>query len=339
MKGKLTRDQVLLFGGLALLVAMAGGLGWYGLGELTAGLERAQALVDRKGSGDLASVLNRPGGLGAARKDTEEMLKFSQDLGKREEAVIGPWYRGWEEASGQGADWSKDPGPWKDKLVRDNDEVLKKCSQAKDASTVTLGENFYLGLEEFKQKSPSNEQVPRLARQLSVAKKLVDLLILAKTVREGYATPCVLLGLEVPSGSEAPNPEAGKSSKGAEDKNAEFIRERYRLRISCSPEVLYEYVRLLSQDDWLFVITNLSLANEREIFPKRGEIAKLFQVETPANPMPQDREAPRGGEKETGKAKLLLVLSGKERVNVNLEVDFIGWKNFAFAEKIQGGKK
>jgi len=339
MKGKLGRDQIFLFGGSALLLVLAGVLGWYGLGELAAVLGHAQELVDRKGSGDLALVLNRPGGVSAARKDTEEMLKFSQDLAKKEEAVIAPWYRGWEEASGQGAEWSKDPGQWKDKLVRDNDEVLKKCGQAKDASTVTLGENFYLGMEEFKQKSPTNEQVPGLARQLSVAKKLVDLLILAKKVREGYATPCVLVGLEVPSGVEGLNPEGGRSNKGTEDKNAEYIRERYRIRISCSPEVLYEYVQLLSRDEWLFIITNLGLANERETFPKRGEIAKLFQVEPPANAPPQDREVPRGGEKDAGKAKLLLVLSGKERVNVNLDVDFVGWKRFAPAEKAQGEKK
>lgn len=339
MKMNLSREQAIFLGVGAFLFLGALGLAWFALGGLSEELSRAQQITDRKGSGDLAAILNRAGGISAARKDIQEITKLSQELEKHEEMMIGPWRKGWEEASGVGMDWSKDPGKWKDRLVMDNDEILKNCGRKGDLSSVTLGDNFYLGFEEFKQKSPTAEQVPALARQLSVAKKLVDLLLAAKKTREGYATPCVLLGLEVPVGGGAPNPETAKTSKRVDDKSAEMVRERYRLRLACSPEVLFEFVQLLNQDPWLFIITNLRLTNEKEIFPKRGEIAKLFEAESADVSGAQDQDASRGSGKASGKAKLLLVLSGKERVEVNLDLDYVGWKGPSLSAKSPELKK
>jgi hypothetical protein len=336
---KLSRQQILLLGAPAGLLLVALVFGWFGLSGLGSVLEQAQALSDKKGSGDLSALLGRPGGISAARKDTAEIAKLSQDLGTLEETCTGPWAKSWEQASGVGMDWSKDPGKWKDKLVADNDEILKKCGRSGDASSVTLGENFYLGLEEFKQKSPSMDQVPALARELSVAKKLVDLLLLAKKTPEGYATPCVFVALEGPHAGSASGTDVEKVKKTSDLKSTEIQRERYRLKLVCSPEVLYEYVRLLKQDAFLFIITNLSLANEKESFLKRGEIAKLFQPEPPAQGGPSEAESPRGGGKETEKAKLLLVLSGKEWLEVNLEIDYVGWKRASAQEKKQEAKK
>ena len=335
----LSRQQITLLGALAALILVAVVFAWFGLNGLGSELERAQALSERKVSGDLSALLSRPGGISAARKDTAEIAKLNQDLGTIEESVIGPWRKGWEQASGLGMDWSRDPGKWKDKLVTDNDEILKKSGRAGDLSSVTLGENFYLGLEEFKQKSPSLEQVPALARELSVAKKLADLLFLAKKTREGYATPCVLVAMEVPLSGNLPAADAEKNKKGSESKNMEIHRERYLLKLVCSPEVLYEYMQLLKQDPWLFIVTNLSLTNEKETFPKRAEIAKLFQTESPAPELPAEQESARGRGKESGKAKLLLVLSGKERLEVNLEIDYVGWKGLSSPEKKQEAKK
>lgn len=339
MMKNLSRQQLILLGAVIGLVFVSLGFGWFGLSGLGSELEQAQALSERKGGGDLSAILSRPGGISAARKDTAEIAKLNQDLATLEESSIGIWRKGWEEASGVGMDWSKDPSKWKDKLVADNDEILKKSGRPGDLSAVTLGDNFYLGLEEFKQKSPSVEQVPALARQLSVAKRLVDLLFVAKKTKEGYATPCVLVALEVPLGSEMAGPEGGKVNKGVEGKYTEIQRERYRLKLVCSPEVLYEYVQRLHQDPWLFIISNISLANEKEAFPKRGEIAKLFQTEAINPEGTAGQEAPRGSGKESEKAKLLLVLSGKERLEVSFEVDYVGWKRPATVENRQEAKK
>jgi len=339
MKAKLSRDQAIVLGALVLLLVTAGALGWFGLGGLGEQLEQAQALTDQKGSSEISAILGRSGGIAAAKKDIDEIAKISQSLGKLEEAVIDPWHKGWEEASGVGMDWSTDPGKWKDKLVSDNDEIMKRCGRPGDLSGVVLGENFYLGMGDFKQRSPSVEQVPALARQLSVAKKLVELLIAAKKGPEGYATSCVLSELEVPLIREGGNPEPGKSTKNLEEKSMEYLRETYRLRMACSPEVLYHFVRLLNQDNWLFIINQLSLVNERDAFPKRGEIAKLFQNQSTPSAESPGQNLPREAEKEPGKAKLLLVISGKERVDVSLEIDYVGWKSVVATGKPQERKK
>lgn len=325
MKPQLRREEWIALGAGVVLVLGAGLLGWWGLGGLAEGMERAQDLLQRKGNADLTAILNNAGGIVAAKKDANEIGKLGLELGQLEEKIAGPWRRGLEEASGQGLDWSKDPGRWKDKLVSDTDDIFKKCGRSGELNSVTVGEKFYLGLEEYKQKSPIAEQVPTLARHLSVAKKLVDLLVLAKKTPEGYVTPCVLLELEVPPINDAGNPDAKKANKELEDKKGSLLREQYRLKMSCSPEVLYEYVNLLCQDPWLFIITNLSLVNERESFPRRGEIAKLFEVDPATTPLNTSEEVPRGKVNETDQSKLLLVLSGKEKVEVDLDVDYIGW--------------
>ena len=119
----------------------------------------------------------------------------------------------------------------------------------------------------------------------------------------------------------------------------EYLRETYRLRMACSPEVLYHFVRLLNQDNWLFIINQLSLVNERDAFPKRGEIAKLFQNQSTPSAESPGQNLPREAEKEPGKAKLLLVISGKERVDVSLEIDYVGWKSVVATGKPQERKK
>lgn len=333
-----SREQGIPLGVAAIIFVGAGVGGWFGVSGLMEKLEQAHDVEQRKGSGEVSPLMARPGGIAAARKETEEMAQLARELAKQDEALIDPWRKGWEEATGAGADWSKDAGKWKDKLVNDNDEVLKKCGPPGDRTAVSLGDNFYLGLEEYKQKSPSGDQVPTLARELSVAKRLVDLLISAKKTREGYATPCVLQELVVPWTGEGA-PEEVPVKKAPAEKNMETLRERYRLRISCSPEVLYEYVRLLQQDRWLFIIHDLRVTNEREMFPKRKEIGKLFETEPPPVGGSPEQGATRVRGQNTAVQKLLLVLSGKERLEVNLDIDYIGWKPLPVAEKSSEARK
>lgn len=339
MNVKLDRAQGILLVTVLFLLLVGGGLGWEGLGRMSEQLASARQLAERRANGDLSIILSRPSGINIARKETDDLIKLCRELEKTEEAVIGPWRKGWEEASGEGMDWSKDPNKWKDKLVQDNDEILKKCGVAGDLSKVILGEDFYLGLQEYRQKSPGAEQVPALARQLSVSKKLVDILIEAKKTREGYATPCVLVGIEVPMVVEISGREPEKPKNRPEEKSGETLRERYRMKIACSPEVLYEFIRILNQDPWLFILVNMSLTNPVDSFPKRGEVAKLF--ETAPTPAAEDQKLGyiRGSTNESSKPKLLLVLSGKEKVDVNLEIDYVGWRSLAPMGKKEEAKK
>ena len=326
----------LLVAGLVLLL-VAGGVGWMGISGLMEVLDRAQELGERKGRNEIASILSRAGGIGAAKKEADDTAKLGLELARELEGTITPWRQAWLEASGDGKEWAKDPNKWKDKLVHDNDEILKQVGRVGNVNRVALGPSFYLGLEDFKQRSPTADQVPELARRLSVSKRLVELLIQAKKVSEGYATPCLLLNLEIPSLVEDGNQEGGKSPAKMGEKNPEIFRERYRIKAECSPEVLYEYVRLLRENDWLFIVSDLHLANAKEGFPKRGEIAKLF--EKPPLQEGESKGPTRGSGEKSGSDKLLLVLSGKEQIQVRLDIDFVGWKPAPSSAKAASAKK
>ena len=341
MKDKLSRPQMIALGvgGGALLLGV--GLGYLGLGALGETQAQAQSLADRKLKPEVAAVLARPGGAGAARKEAVELGKITEDLGKEEEKVVGSWREGLVKASGEGQDWSTDPNKWKDKLILVHDELRKKAGKKGDNSKVILVDEFYLGLQEYKQKSPTAAQVPSLALQMSVAEKLVEILMEAKGAsKEAYPTQCILQGLEGPvMREEEAKPQGGKPKAGGADGGG-VVRESYRLQIECSPEVLYRFLGRLSQDPWLFMVMDLSLENEQKEFLKRSEVAKKFVGEK--SPSVAERasapEGARGSENPQSGMPLLLVLAGKERLRVVMKIDFVGWKIPAAGKGLTPGK-
>jgi hypothetical protein len=78
-------------------------------------------------------------------------------------------------------------------------------------------------------------------------------------------------------------------------------------------------VQGLTRDSWLFIITDLSVTNEKQTFPLRSEIAKKFAVS----------EAAPGSSvtAEKKEKKLLEILAGEESLVATMEVDFVAWKN------------
>ena len=321
MKGKLTKPQMVALGAGVGVLLLGLVLGFFGLKALEETQTLAQSLADRKLKPEVAAVLARPGGAGAARKEAVELGKITEDLGKEEEKVVGSWREGLVKASGEGQDWSTDPNKWKDKLIAAYDQLRKKAGKKGDNSRIILVDDFYLGLQEYKQKSPTAAQIPSLALHLSVAEKLVEILMEAKgAAKEAYPTQCILQGLEGPAvkEGEVAKPEAGKAKPGGVDGGG-LVRESYRLQMECSPEVFYGFVGRLSQDPWLFVVMDLSLENEQKEFLKRSEVAKKFEV-TKTDPAVEDSANPKSA------TPLLLVLAGKERLRVVMKIDFMGWK-------------
>jgi hypothetical protein len=329
MKGKLTKLQMIALGaGIgALLLGLV--LGFFGLGALGESQTQAQSLADRKLKPEVAAVLVRPGGAGAARKEAVELNKITEDLGKEEEKVVGSWREGLVKASGEGQTWATDPNQWKDRLIAVNDQLRKKSGKKGDNSKVIFADDFYLGLQEYKQKSPPASQIPSLALHLSVTEKLVEILMEAKgAAKEAYPTQCILQGLEGPvvREVEVAKPEAGKAKAGGVDGGG-MVRESYRLQMECSPEVLYGFVGRLSQDPWLFVVMDLSLENEQKEFLIRSEVAKKFEGEkSPTGTEGAATDGAGGSANPQAVTPLLLVLAGKERLRVVMKIDFMGWK-------------
>jgi hypothetical protein len=279
---------------------------------------------------EVAAVLARPGGAGAARKEAVELDKITEDLGKEEEKLVGSWREGLAKASGEGQDWSTDPNKWKDKLIDVDNLLRKKAGKNGDNGKVILADGFYLGLQEYKQKSPTVAQIPSLTLHLSVAEKLVEILMEAKGAAiEKYPTQCILQGLEGPvvKEEEVAKPEAGKPKGGMADGGV-VVRESYCLQMECSPEVFYGFVGRLSKDPWLLVVMDLSLENEQKEFLKRSDVAKKFEGEKTPNGTEggAPTDGARGSANSQAVTPLLMVLAGKERLRVVMKIDFIGWK-------------
>lgn len=335
MSGKMTQPQIVLAaagGGFLLVVVAAGYFGWCSLGEVQG---QAQALAERKVKPELAAVLTRPGGAGAARKEAGEIVKLEEEIAQGEEGLVGSWREGFAQASGVGQGWSQDPNQWKDRLIAAYDRLKKQSGKKGDNSRVILEDDFYLGLQDYKQQTPPAEKVPDLARQLSVAEKLVELLIDSKKMaKEAYPTQCVMQSIVGPGVSESDAAKMGSDKSKQGVNSASYLREGYTLQFECSPEVLYGFVQRVVADPWLFVIVNLKLENDMKEFPKRSEIARKFSEGKNAGDgslgSKENVESGVDGAVGTGGASiqppLLVVLAGKERLKVVVRIEFVGWR-------------
>jgi hypothetical protein len=346
MKGNWSRTQIIWAaggGGFFILAAVASWLGWGSLGEAQ---NQALALSERKLKPELAAILSRTGGTGAARKEAAEIAKMAEELGKTEEGLVGNWRQGSVEASGDGQGWSLDANQWKDQLIAANDRLRKRSGNKGDNSRVILADDFYLGLQEFKQQNPPSSQVSALARQLSVSEKLVGLLMEAKkSAQEGYPTFCLLQSIQGPTlpvldASKTANEKTKSGGQAGGD-----LRESYTMQFECSPEVLYGFIQRLARDPWLFIVADLNLENDLKEFPKRSEVAKKF---IDASKSPEggggavggggaSTEGARDGTITPSRPPLLMVLAGKERLKVLLKVDFVSWKTAAPGKRPEKG--
>lgn len=322
MKLNLARGQIsALIAGASFLV-IAAVLGWLGLGDLMEKADMAQQLAERRGKNEISEVLGRAGGLGAAKKEITQLDQLAATLEKKEESLLGPWRASTLEAAGEGKDWSKDPNRWKDLLVKYNDE-LRKAAKGAGNRSVLLGTNFYLGFEDFRQKSPPEDQVHDLALQLSISKRLVDLLYQAKgSTREGYPTPCQLLRLQGPC-SQKVETLASEKSKSKEPMKNGLMRDRYSLDLVCSPEVLYSYIQALVTNTYFFIPVNVAISNEKDAFPKRSELAAQFAT---GKTQGDGTTETLSGTGIKAHQPLLKVLAGDEKLKVNLQVDFVSFK-------------
>jgi len=316
MKAGLDKRQLLVVVGGAAVVLVAAGVAWFGLGVLGEKQVEAQALTERMGNPALAELLNDPAGAGRATRDVAELKKLETEL-RENDGMARQWAQATQELAGEGKDWAKDPGKWKDRLIAVQSELQKEAK----AGRLGLAPDFYLGLDGFRQKSPTTEEVPELALHLSVAERLVRRLLEARQIKEQYPTICEFRTLTGPGSGQEKGGQEMSPGPGAKPGTPapETERKTFRLEIQSSPEVFYEYVRRLAADPALFIVTDLRLANEKQTFPLRSEIAKKFSETT----------AP-GGEgasaEKKEKKRLLEILAGEESLNATLEIDFVAWK-------------
>jgi len=226
--------------GLGALLVLAGLVGWFGLGRMGEVEVEMQTLAEKMGNPTLAALLADPAGPERVLREAGEIRKLKDEVSSLDEKTAAGWAQAGQEASGDGQDWSKDPGKWKDRLIEIQNRLQKEAPQRK----VTLNPDFYLGLEAYRQKSPTEQEVPALALELSVAARLVDQLFHARQANEQYPTVCEVQSLSgpttLPTKTSETNPPAASNRPAALPKSPD--RKAFRLQIRSSPEVLYEYV-------------------------------------------------------------------------------------------------
>lgn len=315
MKPGMDQKQLLgVVGGLALCL-VAGALAWFGLGSLGEKQAETQALAEQLGNPALAALFHEPAGANRASRDAAEIQKLAKEI-RENDVEAAKWSAATRELAGDEKEWAKDPGKWKDRLI----DVQSRLQKEARDQRIDLAPDFYLGLNEYRQKSPSADEVPNLAVHLSVAERLVRLVMQARGIREQYPTLCEIRALAGPG-----------SEKGAGAKNSGAVpagkpgplttpneRKSFQIEIRSSPEVLYEYVKLLTTDPALLILVDLTVTNEKQAFPLRSEIAKKF-----SEPKPTDE--PSIEKKET--KRLLEILGGEENVTTTLKVDYVAWRN------------
>ena len=318
MKPSLNPQQMAGLGGG--LVGLGGviALAWLGLSGLGERQTEAQALAERMGDPALAALLSESEGLKKVARDISEIQKLEVELQKVVGSDPARWDAATRQAIGEGKDWAQDPGKWKDQLI----SVVSQIQKAAPEAHLKMSPDFYLGLDSFRQRSPTSTEVPPLALHLSVAQRLMEKLFEARKVREQYVTPCEIKSLTGPGSFLEKSAEtvAGMPPARSAAPAAGPERKSFRMEIQCSPEVLCEYVRLLSSDEWLFLVNDLAVTNQKQEFSSRSEIAKKF---TTPEAVPSAGE----GEKKPTKKKLLEILAGDESLVAQLDIDFVVWKN------------
>lgn len=321
MKEKIQRSQILAGAVLLGVLGAAGGLAWMGSQALQESQVEIEGLCQRMAKPELASILGQAHGVAAARASAKKLGETRAKLRGELETTIGGWRKGFLEASGAGQDWSKDTGLWKDELVQANADIAKASREAEADRKVRLAEDFYLGLEDFRQRSPETSELPILTLRLKAAEKLSQILFQArKNSQEQYPTECVLQKIVcIPLEGKKTPPSGG----GAISSGESISRIPFELQFRASPEVLYAYLDLLRKDSWLFIVKDLQVRNELEQFPPRSEIRNRYDAQK------KSEQNQRDGQEQD----LLLVLAGKESLLIDLRIDFVAWMENPEASK------
>lgn len=281
----------------------------------------------------IAAVLAHPDGLSQVQANSKKIADLNKKMVGKLEQFTGGWKEASEKAAAANQPWSKDAGAWKDELIRSCSELLERSRNTPKAKRVEFPEDFYLGLDAFRQKNPDAAEVPGLARELQIARHLVDLLRTAReAATEAYSTPCRLKKMEGPTVlREKKTPDPSRPAAGGSSPVAPQAPMIFRLALECSPEVLYEFMARLARDPWLLLPRNMEVVNPVRQFPSRSEKMKSFQSETSPG-------RPEGPAKSS--AKLIEVLAGKEALEMVLELEHLDWNAPAGStEARKGGGK
>jgi len=314
--------------GLALV---AGQMGW---NHFSAAQEELMRLDAEQAQPGIAAVLADPDGLSQVQANSKKITDLNKEMEGKLEKSTGGWKEASEKAAAANQPWAKDAGAWKDELIRSCSELLERSRNTPKAKRVEFPEDFYLGLDAFRQKNPEAAEIPGLARELQIARHLVDLLRAAREAStEAYSTPCRLKKMEGPTvlrDKKTPDP-SRPTATGGSSPAAPQAPMIFRLTLECSPEVLYEFMARLTRDTWLLLPRNMEVVNPVRQFPSRSEKMKSFQTE----------KAPdRPGDETKSSAKLIEVLAGKEALEVLLELEYLDWNAPAGATEAKkaGGK-
>ena len=328
MNTRISSKEIPVLLGVVGLLCSAGVLGWLGWGKLVDKLAEAQALADRAGNPDLAGLLADEVSINQATVEMAELKRVFSELQEKYGERMKKWSEGTLAISGNGEEWSKDPGQWKDRLIKIQSDLQAEAK----VKGVQLPPDFYLGLESFRQKSPMPDEVPHLAIHLSVVRALLEKLFRARETKEKFPTACEVRSVTGPASKAEKNNEPNPmvSEAPVESGKAQMDRKAFRMDFRCSPEVFFAFLDLLKQDPQdpaLYIVTNITLTNEKQNFPLRSEIAKRLRAEEGASSVELTPKIKGPEDASPREAKLLEILAGNEVLDLQIRLDFVAWSD------------
>ena len=167
------------------------------------------------------------------------------------------------------------------------------------ASEATLPPSFYLGLDEYENKPPLPDQVPALAKQLSV------LSWLASTLVAGKGTIIAEFARAQPPPAKKEESSTRRLASNPQPSSA--VSETVcgiRLTFRSSQTAFRELVNSISSAPYFLVIQSLQIQNSSTEPPRRTEV----QPQTP------DRAA------ETNSIQRLPIIVGRESLNISMKL-------------------
>lgn len=170
---------------------------------------------------------------------------------------------------------------------------------------VTVPPGFYLGLEEYENRPPSQEEAVPLSKQLTALNWIAEKLV----THQGLILSDFARVLPAPAAKAGETP---KKATPAGDKPKSTYETLGTVRISfrCDPASLRELLNGISSAPYFFVIETIQVQNSVPEPPRRNAPAQLETQTTAAT----DGQAP---------AQRLPIIVGREQLNVSFKIRFL----------------
>ena len=297
----------------AAFLACAGGAGWFAFDAWNGYLAVSQSYSEALSKLTKLSQQNpfpSQANLVKFQADMDREQSEVDNLAKSLQAFRIPPFHDLEKARPQDRPQLLQDG------LRSQVTAIKAAAAAKSA---TLPPGFYLGLEEYENRLPPQDEVMVLARQLTV----LDWIAGKLASREGLILSEFTRSVPLPGGKTS---EAGKRPSAPAEASSKNIYDTLggiRISFRCDQPSLRDLVNSISSAPYFLVIENMQLQNSVAEPPRRDSVSQAPQS-------PTDGQAT---------AQRLPIIVGREQINVSMKIRFLQFNGDHPSQETSGKTK